>query len=281
VKVPAPKGPNIRATTAYVDQNRKFVSMSSGGGPGAPLPPVDTEPLLFANERVSVGDTPVRGVVISLRPGVRISGRAVFDGTSAQPVPDAWPRLAVVPEPANGAVGYQTYFGGRFSADATFTTPSLLPGSYVLHPSAPQGWTVKSVVAGGVDVTERAFDATSDISEVVITYTDRAGRITGTVNGNGGVDGNAVVLLFPAEPAAWSGYGVTSRRLASVRATVAGTFEFTAPPLGDYLMAAIPEEQSADWRDPAILAKLAAGAQRVAVRDGESPKITLTTRSIR
>ena len=282
VKMPAPKGANVRASTAYVDVNRKFVSLSIGGGPGGVPPPVDTEPLLFASEIVSVGDTPVHGLAITLRPGVRISGRAQFDGSAAQPAPEAWPRMSVTVESANGFVPYMRFQGGRFSDDGTFTTPSLLPGAYVLHPSAPAGWEVKSVIADGRDVTERAFDVSSDISDVIVTYTDHAGAIRGSVvSSQGAPDAGATVLLFPAEPDAWVNYGVVSRRLTSTRTSATGTFMFTPPPPGQYLVVAIPDEQSADWRDPAVLARLAATAQRVIVRDGESATLALTTRSIR
>lgn len=283
VKMPAPKGANVRMTTAYVDVNRKFVSMVGGSSNNAP-PPVDTEPVLFANALVSVGDAPIRDLQLALRQGVRISGRVEFDGTSPQPTPEALTRMTVAPEAANGFSPYmvRALQIGRLAADGTFTTPGLLPGQYVLIPGQAGPWAVKSVMAGGLDVTARAIDVTSDITDVVITYTDRAGSVRGQVAGeNGAADESASVLLFPADRALWTNFGLSPTRLRSARSSPTGSFSMSAPPSGDYLIVAIPEEDAADWRDPAMLAKLAPRAARLVIRDGESPTVNLTTRSIK
>ena len=279
VRVPAPKGPNARATTAYQDPNRKFVSMYVSGPPPAAPPPVDTEPLLYANEPVTVGDTPVRGLTIQLRTGVRISGRVVFAGTAAQPAPEKLPNLTVSADAANGFVPYQVrqFTTGWLSPDGTFTTPSLLPGQYVLTPSTSTPWRVKSITAGGADVTGFPIDATTDVNDIVITYTDGLGTIRGAVADQAGPDTRASVLLFPAKPDQWVNYGNSVARLRSVRTSPTGTFLLDAPPAGDYLLIALPGDQIADWRDPANLAALAPRAQRVTVRDGESPTVNLTT----
>lgn len=283
VRVPAPKGPNLRASTASVDPNRKFVSMTVGGNPGAPPPPVDTEPLLFANQPVTVGEAPVRGLTIGLQQGVRITGRAVFTGTAPQPDPQSLPNLTVEALAANGFTPYMArqYNLGRFSADGTFTTPSLLPGQYVLYAATTTPWTVKSVTAAGADVTGLPIDAMSDVGDIVITYTDKPSTIRGNVNDQGGSDSRASVLMFSARPEHWVNYGDSSVRLRSVRTSATGAFSMAAPPPGDYLLIAMPEDQVSDWRDPANLAALAPRAQRLAVRDGESPTVNLTTVRIR
>lgn len=279
VRVPAPKGPNMRATTAYQDPNRKFASMYISGPPPASPPPVDTEPLLFVSEPVTVGDTPVRGLTLQLRAGVRITGRVEFVGSATQPAPDALPRMTVAADAANGFVPYQVRQAttGWFSPDGTFTTPSLLPGPYVLTPGTTTPWRVKSITAGGADVTGLSIDATSDVSDIVITYTDRAGSIRGTVRDQAGPDSRAAVLLFPARPDQWVNYGNSFFRLKSVRTSTTGTFVLDAPPVGDYLLIALPGDQIADWRDPVNLAALAPRAQRLTVRDSESPTVNLTT----
>jgi hypothetical protein len=282
VRVPAPKGPNARATTAYVDVNRKFVSISAGFVRGAPPPPVDTEPLLFANEPVTVGDTAVRGLTITLRQGVRLSGRADFVGTAPPPLPDSLPTVPVAAGAANGFVPYMAsqYSVGHLSTDGTFTTPSLVPGQYVLAPGATSPWTVKSVTAGGVDVTDLPIDVTSDVGDIVITYTDRVDSIRGTVTAQGAEDPHASVLMFSTRAEHWVDYGHASGRMKRARTSTTGTFSLTARP-GDYFVIAFPDDEIADWRDPAFLAKLAPRAQRVSVRAGESPTLSLSTVSIK
>jgi len=189
------------------------------------------------------------------------------------------PNLTVAADAANGFVPYQVrqMMTGWLSPDGTFTTPSLLPGQYVLTPSAPTPWSVKRITAGGADVTGLPIDATTDVSDIVITYTDRLGTIRGTVSDQAGPDSPASVLLFPAKPDQWLNDGNSSARLRSVRTSATGAYLLDAPPAGDYLLIALPGDQLADWRDPATLAALAPRAQRVTVRDEESPTVNLTT----
>jgi hypothetical protein len=47
-----------------------------------------------------------------------------------------------------------------------------------------------------------------------------------------------------------------------------GAFTLPAPPDGEYHAIAIPEEHSDDWRNPAVLKRLTALAQRIRVSDG-------------
>jgi hypothetical protein len=53
-----------------------------------------------------------------------------------------------------------------------------------------------------------------------------------------------------------------------------------APPPGEYRLVAIPDEQAADWQNPAFLARAAAVADRITVHDDESVTHDLRTRSL-
>jgi hypothetical protein len=282
VKSPAPKDPGQRLALLNSVRDMQFVTVVSNG-PGLGTA-VDDEPLYFANETVSVNSQPVKGLTVTLRPGVRISGRAEFEGTTPRPAPDALPRIVGISiENANGYTPRNAP-SGRFAADGSFKSASLLPGSYVIRPAAPPGWAVKTVNAGGRDITERAVDITADLSDIVVTYTDHPGQITGTVapaSGNSGSLEHVSVVLFPADREGWSNYGAASRVFVVSRAKSTGAFTLTAPRPGAYFIAAIPDDQLADWQDPATLAKLAAVAKSIDLRDGESPVVPLAVRSIR
>jgi hypothetical protein len=131
-------------------------------------------------------------------------------------------------------------------------------------------------------VSETPIDiATTDLEDVVITFTDHPGKIDGSVQAPQGQTGTgAVVLLFPVEPAGWTDYGRSSRRVRRVPASPTGTFTVPTPPDGEYFLVAIPDEQAADWQNPALFTALGAIADRIQVREGQSMTHALTLRHV-
>jgi protocatechuate 3,4-dioxygenase beta subunit len=249
-----------------------------GGRPGMPLPPVPTEPLLHVSQPLAIGERHARDVQLVLQAGPRIRGRAEFDGMAARPAAEQWAQLVVSLQPASGAQ-YSNVQPGRFTEDGRFQTPSTWPGRYLVRvPSPPAGWTVRSVMYQGREISETPIDLASDLDDVVITFTDRPARIDGVVNdADGRPDRRAVVVLFPVDPAGWTDYGRTSRRVRSALPSRDGRFSFDAPPAGAYFLVAIPDTESADWSNPEVLAALAARAERLEVVEGQTVTRTLRT----
>ena len=137
----------------------------------------------------------------------------------------------------------------------------------------------KSAVFNGVDVSQTPFDLSRDVADVVITFTDRWTGLGGMVQGQG-ADG-AMVVVFPTDAQAWTSYGSNPRRLKSARTDAQGRFGISSLPPGDYFAVAIPEEQSADWRDGKNLEALSRIATRVSIGDGEHRTIDLRLREVR
>jgi hypothetical protein len=133
---------------------------------------------------------------------------------------------------------------------------------------SPKGWTFKSAIHQSRDLSETPFDLAADLDRVVITFTDRSFTLSGGVTG--AAAGGVTVVLFPTDPARWIDYGRTSRRVASVTASSNGAFSLPAPPAGEYFLAVLPEDDADDWRDPAVLQKIAATADRIQVREGQN-----------
>lgn len=242
-----------------------------GGGPGQPPPPVPTEPLLHATEKVSVNNAPVRNLQVTLQAGARISGRAEFVGSATRPSDREWLPITVWAEHTNG-YSATTQPRGHFAADGTFSTPSLMPGEYLLRANAPAGWTLKSIQWQGHDLSDAAFDlGGADVTGVVVTYTDQPGSIGGNVwSATDTPEVGAAVLVFSTNREFWTDHGVTPRRLRSSVTSSNGTFKFTGLPAGEYHLVAIADALAADWKDPSMLAKLAALGKRIEVRDGEA-----------
>ena len=92
-------------------------------------------------------------------------------------------------------------------------------------------------------------------------------RLTGVARGSdGSPDRDALIVVFPADPAGWSDFGLNPRRLRSARPAKNGMFTFVGLPAGEYCVAAIREEVIAQWQDPAVLEELARSAATVRAR---------------
>jgi protocatechuate 3,4-dioxygenase beta subunit len=279
VRTPWPAGGFRLGITGGTDAIRS-ISMVTDTRPTGP-PPISTDPLFYADQAVTVGDRHVRDIVMTLRTGPRVTGRAEFEGSSQRPTPEQLQSTAVVLEFAGGQ-SYGAIQPGRFSSDGQFTTPSTWPGRYLIRVNAPPpGWTFKGASYQGRDVSETPVDISADLDNVVITFTDRPTRIEGTVqNAEGQLAAGAMVLLFPVDSAAWRDYGRTSLRVRAVSTSAKGAFSLSAVPDGEYVLVAIADEQTADWQHPDVLRKLAAIGERVQVRGSQSIAKTLTVRRL-
>ena len=209
VKTPGRAAGGLGVGSAGGDSDARILIMGRGGPS-----PVPTEPLLSATQAVTVGEHDVPGITLALRAGPRVTGRAQFVGGAPPPSATAWAALAVTLEPANGQA-FMAVSPGRFDANGQFATPSSWPTRYLVRATAPPGWTFDRVLYQGRDISESSIDLVSDLDDVVITYIDHPVRISGTVDRadadpSTGVD----VVLFPVDPADWTDYGRTSRRVS-------------------------------------------------------------------
>jgi hypothetical protein len=82
VRTPAP-GSGFRMAFCGGTGAIRFLCTASLNPMGGP-PPEPTEPLLYAETPVTVVDRGVRGVALEMRPGVRVGGRAEFEGDTCR-----------------------------------------------------------------------------------------------------------------------------------------------------------------------------------------------------
>ena len=92
-----------------------------------------------------------------------------------------------------------------------------------------------------------------------------------------GTDGDATVLLFPADDRLWADSGASPRRMKTMRVTKTGGFALTAVPEGDYFIVAVRDDVAADWPDPKFLESLRTSATRVSIADGDRKAVSLRT----
>src|SRR5207249_3862066 len=124
---------------------------------------------------------------------------------------------------------------------------------------------------GGRDVLDASIDLSSgvDYSDLVLTYTDRAGTIAGSVASRR--SGSAHVLIFPTDRRLW-----TSPNRLQVLAAPAGTYVSGPLLAGDYFVVALESADSVDL--PELLDRSASLATRVRVAEGEQRVQNLAAR---
>jgi hypothetical protein len=278
---PAPAPANMVTTTVQIGG---FMSMGMSApldGPGvAPVPPIPDDPALYADTPISVGASNVDNVLVTLQRGASVSGHVEFDGAADRPDASALSRVPIVLErtdsrtaPMPGVLGLQSALTGRIDETGAFKTYTQPTGRYLIRiGGAPGGWTVKSVIAEGHDLSETPFDlGASDLKNVVVTFTDRPTKLTGLAHTkDGSADPDALVVVFPTDPAGWTDFGLAPRRLRSARPLKNGTYTITGLPAGDYYVAAISEDQISSWENPDVLAELSRLATHVSIADGDT-----------
>jgi hypothetical protein len=235
------------------------------------------EPTLWAAVAVSVGDADVLNIPVALRPGMKLTGRVVFEGTRAAPPADQVQRLAVTLHNAEGRVSAPIATPGRARPDGVFETAGFPAGRYYVNVATPPaGWTMKTVMFEGRDIASEPFELSdADLSGAVVTLTDRPARLSGTVVVPSGADASAEVIVVPADSNAWRTSGVHARRSRSVRASATGGFVIDDLPPGDYFVAAVPADAVREWQDPEFLEPLVRGAMRVTMSEGQQQSVTV------
>jgi hypothetical protein len=159
-----------------------------GTGPRSGAPAISQEPTFWANVPITVGAEGIRNLAVRVGTGFRITGRIVYDGSTPKPAPSALPSASVQVIPAEGTqLGYPAALRGVSDADGTFTTAEIPPGKYVIRfTGTGGGWSLKSAMFQGRDVSYLAFTLQSNIDGVQIVMTDRPASVHRHGAGRGG-----------------------------------------------------------------------------------------------
>lgn len=253
-------------------------------GPSSAARPVSSETAFWGQTAVSVGASDVVDVPLILRPGLSVSGRLSFVGTSPLPAADDLEQLSIGLTSADGRRrGPEPT--AHVAADGQFTLRGYLPGLYVVNvPSPGSPWTVVSMTVNGHDVLRTPLAMDSDVTGLVITLTDRPTQVVGVVQRSivlTATDEPLVVVIFPTDFAAALESGMLERRSRSATVSAARRFAVDGLPAGDYLLAAIPSDLAATWTDADLVAAIARHAARVSLADGDRKTVNPPVVTIR
>ena len=271
------KAPNEPASTPQANAMGEALAMFGMGGTH------------WASEEVTVAGRDVTDLTLVLKPSLTITGKVIYEASTLKAPEDMTTvRLAVTSvsnEPMSAVTTMlQSMFGGSsvtVAADGTFVAKGLSPGQYrimtaggILAALAPtetraDGWTLKSVMAGGRDVADTGLEVKDNVSNVTVTFTDRPSELTGTVFDQAGrVTPEFPIVVFSIDKTYWVG---GSRRVTQARPASDGTFKVMGLPAGEYFVCAVTAVEQSELADPSFLEQLAASSYKIkiTIRAGE------------
>jgi hypothetical protein len=251
------------------------VTVQSGGPQGGRggAPPGDS---VWGRAEIDVVGVDLSGIEIRLERGRDLTGRVAFESETLTPPADL-STVTIRPSaaPSAGVTVSVNVPSGQVEKDGSFTLKGMSPGRYLLSASAPSGkpgatWVLKSARVGDVDAADGPFEVRpgQNVSDVVLTFTDKVAEVTGTLRDAKGAPTPALsIMLFPTDRAQWH---QRSRRLRQpVRAATDGTFRFTNLLAGEYYIAALSDFEPQDIYRADFLEQVAAAAMKVIVGEGE------------
>jgi hypothetical protein len=239
--------------------------------PGAYQLVASVSPVEMASQPLVVGESDVPGLLLSLSARSVVSGRVRFES-------DGFP-LASVSVNVRATDLLSFFSTARTDAKWGFELPAALGvGRGLLRVSGlPKGWWLKSVVAGGRNITNDPIDFGEGLEGVEIVVSNRMATLSGVVEP---VDADApelpadtAVLLFSEDSSKWVD---GSTAVARVWPADDGTFAAEGLPEGSYRVIAIDRTPPGFLRAAAdVLRPLSERATLVTLVDGDVKQVKL------
>jgi hypothetical protein len=141
------------------------------------------------------------------------------------------------------------------------------PGPFRLDPEIPDGWALKAIVVGSVDLTDTPIDLKGQHDVPVrLVLTDKVTTVSGTVSLDGDAR-NVSVVVFPEDSGRW---GTWSRFTRTTAVDERGRFQVNGLPGGArYLAVAVDGMEEGEGDDPDFLNRMRDHAISFPLADGE------------
>ena len=284
----APRSAPIQADGSFLIRNvpsGDYVLHVRGDGPGRTG--------MFATQTVSIGSDPV-DVLIRTSHGTSVEGRTVLEGAQenvacrVEPVIVSSSGGPISNGCEGGRIGFTVtpvalddyarseatmVFG--WSTNEFFGLGLFGRISFALRNAPDENWYLKSFTINGTDVADSGFDfgAQPDtITDAEIVLSRNGASITGRrVDARAGGPGYFVLVFSPS----YDRLPPLSRRMKFARSATDGSFRVSGLPAGDYLVAAVPRLNTAEWQNPDLLRQLAPRAERVTLTEGQNASVML------
>jgi Carboxypeptidase regulatory-like domain len=260
----------------------RYVITARGRGAGAGPPAAGGRggagPTSWAMQEITVTGQDLTNLELRLEPAMTMSGRLVFESATGQTPPSMTgfrPSLGAWRQGTGPTVSV-TVPSATVDAEGRFRFGSVVPGRYRVNAfGGPTNadrlplWTFKSAAVNGRDITDQPLEIRpgEDLPELVITFTDRATEVTGTLfDGAGRPTSGLTIIAFPVRRELWI---QGSRHVRPSPAASDGKYKLIGLPPAEYYFAAVTEYEFQDLWDVSFLDQLAAGAFKVTIAEGE------------
>jgi hypothetical protein len=225
----------------------------------------------LARMDLAVGPDDVDGLTLVTAPGAIVNGGIVSD--TGEPFEFRSQQLQVAARPAAPDSPAPAGMGSaRVGDDWSFTLRNLSE-AVTVRTSGPQGWTLKSVMLNGQDVTDTPmeFPAGQTVSGMQIVLTKQISTLSGQITdakGNPVLD--ATVVVFPSNEKLWT---YQSRFIKAARPDQDGRYRVTALPAEKYLVIALQGLEDGQAGDPEFLTTVKELATRLELGEGETKAV--------
>jgi hypothetical protein len=228
---------------------------------------------------VTVDGADVTDLEVRTTVGSTISGRIVVDDGAAVKPGD----VAVSPVPYDSDLSSMVGGGparALIDEDQRFEIAGLHGPRRLRVLRVPLGWGLKAILYNGSDITDALLpfgSADQSLTEVEVVLTSHGSEVAGSiVDSRNRPVGEAAVVAFSPDRTTWYR---SSRFVAYAFAARDGTFAMRGLAPGDYYVAVVDRQRTRDVpneiENPEFLESLVAGAQRIALDEGQRIQIAL------
>ena len=227
----------------------------------------------YAMVPLTVGSEDVSGLTVVTSAPSHVTGQIVFETAPPESIrQEEFVFLLRGEDPTAPMRGT-----GPISPDEswTFETRAQRSPVFVQTVRMPDGWGLKAVLHGGVDVTDSGieFRVGNPVEGVQLVISNRFAAVTGSVaTSDGRAAADYTVVVLPDDPNRWR---PRSRYIATARPSQRGTFEIARLPAGRYLAAAVDYLEQGQHTDAEYLELLRGYATPFELRDGERRTLKL------
>jgi hypothetical protein len=228
----------------------------------------------LARMELTVGAEDVDGLTMVTAPGAIANGSVVSD--TGEPFDFKPQQLQIAARPASPDAGGPAgpgMAGARVADDWTFSLRNL-SDAVLIRTGSPQGWSLKSVMVSGQDVTDTPveFPAGQTISGMLIVLTKKIASLSGLVtDGKGNPVLDATVIVFPNDDKLWT---YQSRFIKAARPDQDGRYQVTGlPGPGSYLAVALQGLEDGQAGDPEFLASVKDLGTKFELGEGETKAV--------
>jgi hypothetical protein len=220
----------------------------------------------YASLPVTVAGTDISDISVTVAEGATVIGTVSFAAGRTAPPDTGQVRISSVAiDP--GLTNSQA----RIEEDNSFKIVAIPAGAHLFRPNGQlRGWSLKSVVLDGRDITDTPIDVRSgqEITRVALTFTDAVNEINGTITGDQGSPlTEYTVLAFSTDSTFWR---PLSRHIATARPDQTGNYRIRGLPAGGYYLVAVDPAQQGEWYNPSYLEAHRFGAAQVTLGEGET-----------